>query len=94
MKVESGNFYRLIKPEFAKTIGQGEPPEGMTIGINSKTYLLKYGSIFKASDDCDKESGIGRLDMKPYPLLEVTFIEQHINQFEEINIKPKNEAKK
>ena len=94
MKIVSGSFYKLLKPDFTKTIGQGDPPKGMSITINEKKFFLEYGQIFKASEGCNTESGIGRLDMKPYPLLESSFVEEHEKQFEEVNIKLKSEVKK
>lgn len=78
-------YVKLLKPNFTKTINQGEHPKGITISVNDDKYFLEYGTIFKLSDTCDKKNKIADLDKKPYPLLNTSFYENEKKQFEVIN---------
>jgi len=80
--VVSGQYYRLLEPEWATTFNQGTPPTGMKISYPDKEYFLEWGTVFKASDNCDYNSyGIATLTANP-PLIRDTFIVEHIEQFE------------
>ena len=82
--IAAGKFYKLLKPEWSLTHGQGKPPEAMKVKVSGKEYTLPWGTVFKASGSCDPENKIGNLKASGYPTLRIEFIEQHPEQFEEV----------
>lgn len=95
-EIYPGDFVRLIKPEFAKTFGQGSNSEGLRItrddpsdksGRASKFYFIPWDSVLKISETCDPLLQVGDLQSRPYPLLHINFYLEHKNSFEIINSK-------
>lgn len=84
MNLEPGNYVKLIKPDFPKTIGQGPPPEGISISYPDKKYFLKYGTVFKLSEKVDEKYSVGDMDKKPYQVLNIKFVEEHKEQFKPV----------
>lgn len=80
-EVVAGSFYELQEPEWAKTYGQGQPPEGMKISYPDKEYFLPWHTVFKASATCDPDYKIANMAASPYPLIHTDFIKSHIEQF-------------
>lgn len=89
MKLEPGTFVKHLKPEFTKTIGQGDPPTGLSITINEDKYFIPFNTILKISNKCDKKNNIADMSKKPYPLIRKEFVLEHKNCFEIININKK-----
>lgn len=80
-----GSFVKLIKPEFTKTFGQGNPPEGLKINTEKGNYFFPWESVLKLSDTCDPVNQVADLGQRPYPLLHIKFYRENINSFEIIN---------
>lgn len=74
-------YVKLLKPQFPKTYGQGDPPTGMTININSETFFLRYGEIFLVAECA---SPVGVMEANP-PVINPDFYEEHKVQFEEVD---------
>ena len=91
MELVPGTFVKLLKPSFAKTYGQGEPPEGIYINVGDDKYFIPYGTVLKLSDKCDEKNKIANLNSKPYPLIRTRFVEDHTNNFEVIKFNNKEE---
>ena len=88
MDVTAGEKYQLIEPTWPETIGQGEPPEGVTItrtdADEAHTRLIPFGAVVKASATCDRPGpGIANMDAVP-PLVDTGVIEELKNQFDPI----------
>lgn len=83
MTVEAMEYYRLLEPTWAKTIGQGDPPTCMVIVKDGRRYELPYGAEFRASDTCDPENGVANLDSDPMKL-RCHIIEEFSDQFEHV----------
>ncbi len=92
MELESGTFVKLLKPEFAKTYGQGKPPEGIYINAGDDHYSIPYGTVLKLSEKCDEKNKIANLKSKPYPLIHIKFVEDHIQNFELIKFNNNKES--
>jgi len=85
MLIKPGKYYKLIIPQWNKTVGQGTPPTVMTITVRNSVYNLKYGDVYKASLSADNTNKVGNL-LASTPTLNIEFIQKHIEQFEEITI--------
>ena len=80
--IKIGEKYKLKKPKFAKTYGQGEPPKGMKInGI-----FVEWGAILIA-----KEGMINTIEIaSPYLYADRQFLEMIQNQVEHIPSRKKS----
>lgn len=89
MDVTAGEKYQLIEPTWADTIGQGEPPEGVTITRTDvdgqvQRRLIPFGAVVKASATCDRPGpGIANMGASP-PLVDTGVIEELREQFDPI----------
>jgi hypothetical protein len=89
MDVTAGEKYQLRKPDWADTIGQGEPPEGVTVTRTdadgqAHTRQIPFGAVVKASATCDRPGpGIATMDASP-PLVDTGVVEELEDQFDPI----------
>lgn len=77
-----GTFVKLIKPEFTKTFGQGNPPEGLKISTSNQNYFIPWDSVLKLSETCDGKNKIADLESRPYPLLHINFYNDYKESFQ------------
>lgn len=50
-QITQGKKYKLNEPQWGKTIGQGNPPNGMAITINGDAHKLPWGSVLTADQN-------------------------------------------
>ena len=81
MNVEPLEYYRLKRPKWAKTLGQGDPPKGMTITADGESFTLKWGSVVQASSHID---GLVSPDYDP-PKVDTDFLESISDQLTHVN---------
>ena len=84
--VKTGNYYKLLKPKFTTTFGQGDPPTGMKISTPDKEYFLKWNQVFKASTTVDAKNKIADITKTGYSKIHCDFVKQHLNQFQKITV--------
>lgn len=77
-----GDFVKLIKPDFTKTYGQGNLPEGLRISVDNKTYYIPWETIMKISETCDPLNQVADINNGHYPLLHINFYINHKELFE------------
>ncbi len=77
---EDNKYYRLKRPEYPLTIGQGNFERGMKITVNGGTIVLEFGTVFKLADF----EGIALFPDNGYPKISKEFLQKHFTSFEEV----------
>lgn len=83
MDVQEMEYYRLKEPDWATTVGQGDPPQALTIVRDGTEYRIPWGLELRASTQCDPENRVANLDHDP-PLVRVRIIKELADQFEHV----------
>jgi hypothetical protein len=83
MDVQEMEYYRLQEPDWAKTVGQGDPPDCLTIVRDETEYCIPWGLEVRASTQCDPDHEVANLEHDP-PLVRVQVIEELSDQFEHV----------
>lgn len=79
MTITSGSKYRLKKPKFAVTYGQGEL-KGIKIVDHGTVYFLPFGTVYKASGQIteivkESKSGYDKININVLKDLQTQFNE-------------------